>query len=112
MADPKPKPKPKQKPRPRGAGQAHALNRKEAAARAARVRARKPAEQKGEGAYQPRRPKQSQESKAAALTSLGKVRSGSDTGAVRIIMDSQLSDAKKREALRILGRGKGGPKEG
>ena len=105
--------RPKPKPRPRGAGQAHALNRKEAAARAARVRARKPAEQKVDGAYQPRRPKpQSQESKAAGLTLAGKIRGGSDTGAVRIIMDSQLSDSKKREALRILGRGKGGPKEG
>ena len=34
------------------------------------------------------------------------------SGAVRIVMDSNMSDAKKREALRILGKGKGGPKEG
>ena len=108
MADPKRRPKPTQKPRPRGAGQAHALNRQEAAARAARVRARKPAEQKGEGAHQPRRPKpQSQASKAAGLKSLSKVRSGSDTGALRLVMDSGMSDAQKRRALRILGTGGG-----
>ena len=102
--------RPKPKPRPRGKGQAHTAQRQTGAEARARVRARKPAEQKGEGAYQPRRPKPvSQESKATAATSLGKVRSGSDTGAVRIIMDSKLSDSEKRRALQILGKGKGGP---
>ena len=94
-------------------GETLADKRKRETAARARVRARKPAEQQGEGAYQPRRPKpQSQESKAAAAKSLGKVRNGSDTGAVRIIMDSKLSDSEKRTALQILGKGKGGPKEG
>ena len=99
--------------KPKGKGETQAGSRQRSAAERARVRARKPAEQKGEGAYQPRRPKPvSQESKATAATSLGKVRSGSDTGAVRIIMDSKLSDSEKRTALQILGKGKGGPKEG
>jgi hypothetical protein len=96
-------------------GQKHAAERARKAKErglSARTRSRRPADQQGEGAYQPfRKRPESQSSKAATLKALGKVRGKSPTP-ITVIMDSKLSDETKRRAIRKLGAGKGGPKEG